>query len=87
MGNSGIQTGEASMEAFDRNTVSAIDAKMLDCMTPGYVVEFDPLEAEIVGAFPEDALSEGDAMDSALDLMSAGPKVIGTTAQAWSLTV
>ena len=40
-------------------------------MTPGYQVEFDPIEAERVGAFEEDALSEADALESALDLWDA----------------
>ena len=31
--------------------------------TPGYEVEFDPEEAELAGAFVEDALSEQDAME------------------------
>jgi len=74
------------MEDFDRNAVSAIDTKMIDCMTPGFIVEFDPLEAEQVGAFAEDAVSEADAMESTVDLMGAiMPQVVDTTARAWSV--
>ena len=35
--------------------------------TPGFEVEFDPEEAELAGAFVEDALSEQDALDSSPD--------------------
>ena len=41
--------------------------KMKDAMTPGYEVEFTPEEAEVAGAFEEDALSESDAAESAGD--------------------
>jgi hypothetical protein len=43
--------------------------KLTDAQTPGYQAEFDPDEAERVGAFVEDALSEEDAVDSNADLM------------------
>jgi len=42
--------------------------KLADAQTPSYQVEFDPEEAECVGAFVEDALSEQDAVDSGDDL-------------------
>jgi hypothetical protein len=45
--------------------------KLIDALTPGYQVEFDPDEAEQAGAFVEDALSEEDAMESNADLMDA----------------
>lgn len=49
-------------------TISAtIAAKLVDAMTPGYRVEFDPFEAERAGAFMEDALSEADAVESQLE--------------------
>jgi hypothetical protein len=41
--------------------------KLADAMTPGYVAEFDPDEAEQAGAFIEDALTEEDAIESATD--------------------
>ncbi|HCH1696677.1 TPA: conjugal transfer protein TraD [Vibrio parahaemolyticus] len=46
----------------------ALQEKLEDAMTPGYQVEFDPMEAEKVGAFVEDALSEEDAEESTADL-------------------
>ena len=44
-----------------------IDQKLRDAETPGYEVAFDPDEAERI-AFREDALSDEDARDSAVDL-------------------
>ena len=44
-----------------------IQEKLLDAEIPGFQAEFDPLEAERLGAFKEDALSEEDALDSAID--------------------
>lgn len=46
-------------------------AKLLDAETPGLQVPFDPDEAERLGAFKEDALSEADALVSAIDAESA----------------
>ena len=46
-----------------------IREKLLDAMTPGYQVEFDPDEADRAGAFIEDALSEEDALASDVDLL------------------
>ena len=43
--------------------------KMADALTPGFQVEFDPAEAERVGAFVEDALSEQEAAASGDDLL------------------
>jgi hypothetical protein len=47
----------------------AVREKMKDALTPGFQVEFDPDEAELVGAFVEDALSEQDAAESGDDLV------------------
>jgi predicted methyltransferase MtxX (methanogen marker protein 4) len=44
-----------------------IDEKLLDAEIPGFQAEFDPIEAEQLGAFIEDALSEQDALDSSSD--------------------
>ena len=44
-----------------------ITDKLLDAEIPGFQAEFDPLEAERLGAFKEDALSEQDALDSSID--------------------
>lgn len=38
--------------------------------TPGLEVELDPPEADALGAFEEDALSEADAAESILDLFA-----------------
>ncbi|EAT2029961.1 MULTISPECIES: hypothetical protein [Enterobacteriaceae] len=46
---------------------SAVEAKYRDLMTPGFVAEFAPDEAELAGAFEDDALSMRDAYDSAFD--------------------
>ena len=47
-----------------KDAEEALLEKLADMETPGYVVEFDPEEAELVGAFVEDALSEEDAMEA-----------------------
>ena len=44
-----------------------IALKLFDAQTPGFQAEFDPDEAELLGAFREDALSETDALDSSID--------------------
>ena len=44
-----------------------IALKLFDAQTPGFQAEFDPDEAELLGAFREDALSETDALDSSVD--------------------
>lgn len=43
--------------------------KLRDAMVPGCMVTFEPSEAQSAGAFVEDALSEADARDSAVDLV------------------
>lgn len=50
------------------NATEALREKMADALTPGFQVELDPDEAERVGAFVEDALSEQDAQESTEDL-------------------
>ena len=58
--------------------VRTLAEKLTDALTPGVVVEFDPEEAETVGAFVEDALSEQDATESDIDLVDAtAPGVSG----------
>ena len=44
-----------------------ITDKLLDAEIPGFQAEFDPLEAQMLGAFTEDALSEQHALDSTID--------------------
>jgi hypothetical protein len=47
---------------------AALREKLTDAETPGFEAELDPEEAALAGAFTEDALSEADARDSAIDL-------------------
>lgn len=44
-----------------------LDAKLRAFDTPGMVVEFDPDEAEQLGAFREDAMSLEDALEASTD--------------------
>lgn len=53
------------------NAVEALREKLADAQTPGFQVEFDPDEAELAGAFVEDALSEQDAAESSADLIDS----------------
>jgi hypothetical protein len=53
---------------------AALCEKLTDALIPGYQAEFDPDEAEKVGAFQEDALSEQEALDSDVDLVVFGNK-------------
>jgi hypothetical protein len=53
---------------------AALREKLTDALILGYQAEFDPEEAEKVGAFQEDALSEQDALDSDVDLVVFGNK-------------
>ncbi|WP_407965782.1 hypothetical protein [Bartonella sp. C271] len=48
-----------------------LNEKLRALMIPGLKVEFDPEEAERLGAFFEDTLSEEDALDGAIDLVDA----------------
>lgn len=50
---------------------AAIVAILADAETPGYQASFGPDEAEQAGAFQEDALTEGEALDSTADLPEA----------------
>jgi hypothetical protein len=44
-----------------------IAEKLEDLTTPGFIAEVTPVEAEIMGAFYEEALSEIDAQEAAYD--------------------
>lgn len=52
------------------SAAEALREKLIDALIPGYQAEFDPEEAERAGAFVEDALSEPDAAESSLDLVT-----------------
>ncbi|WP_185967323.1 hypothetical protein [Legionella israelensis] len=49
----------------DLNEVIA--EKLEDLTIPGFIAEVTPIEAEIMGAFYEEALSEEDAQEAAYD--------------------
>lgn len=49
----------------DLNEVIA--EKLEDLTIPGFIAEVTPLEAEIMGAFHEEALSEEEAQEAAYD--------------------
>lgn len=58
--------------------MDVLTQKMIDVMNPGVVVELDPDEAELLGAFREDAMSEQDAWESNVDLADLdGPVFLG----------
>ena len=66
-----INTADQGEPPVDAAAVGreAVREKMNDALTPGFQVEFAPDEAELVGAFVEDALSEQDAAESGDDLV------------------
>lgn len=43
--------------------------KLADANTPGFRAEFDPDEAEHLGAFVEDALDEDEALEATCDVL------------------
>ena len=55
------------VETDNPDITEIIQEKLLDAEIPGFQAEFDPLEAERLGAFKEDALTEQDALDSTID--------------------
>ena len=62
---------------FVADQVLSAQAKLSDAQLPGFLAEFNPAEAELAGAFIEDALSEADARASAEDLMPPAPPPVG----------
>ncbi|MDR4513600.1 hypothetical protein [Nitrosomonas sp.] len=59
-------TAETSLNDREMNR-QVIAQKLIDTQTPGFQAEFDPDEAELLGAFKEDALSEVEALNSSID--------------------
>ena len=59
-------TTETSLNDQDIHR-QVIAQKLVDAQTPGFQAEFDPDEAELLGAFKEDALNETDAQESSID--------------------
>ena len=55
------------VETDNPDIQEVITDKLLDAEIPGFQAEFDPLEAERLGAFIEEALSGQDALDSTID--------------------
>lgn len=70
-----IESQDIDQKIFDdeSNSQEVMREKMIDILTPGYQAEFDPLEAEKVGAFVEDAMSETDALESTEDAINQEP--------------
>ncbi|MBY0243430.1 MAG: hypothetical protein K2X55_29400 [Burkholderiaceae bacterium] len=62
------------MEEMDIDTGAVMEAvlqeKLADAQVPGFWTEFAPDEADLAGAFVEQALAETDATVSHLDLIS-----------------
>ena len=50
------------------NSAQVLQEKLADAEIPGAQIEFDPDEAEKVGAFVEDALSEQDAIEASIQV-------------------
>ena len=61
----------STLEHASDDADTALHEKLLDALVPGFAAEFDPDEAQRAGAFVEDAMSEADAADSAIDLEGA----------------
>ena len=53
--------------------MDVISEKFEDLAIPGFLVEVSPIEADIMGAFVEDALSEDEAMEAAYDYNAVPP--------------
>jgi hypothetical protein len=70
MHNENTPGGDTTDRLYDdlANAQQALHEKLQDAQTPGFVAEFDPAEAERLGAVAEDALSEDDALESTADL-------------------
>jgi hypothetical protein len=45
-----------------------VHEKLIDAQAPGFQAQFEADEAELAGAFFEDALTEDDALESAVDV-------------------
>ena len=63
-----IGTTNEERDDDDASAAIALREKLLDALIPGYQAEFDPDEADMAGAFVEDAMSEQYAAESSMDL-------------------
>lgn len=56
---------------FGDSEESVVSEKLGDALNaPGVPIEFDPSEAELAGAYPDDAVSIEEAEEAAIDLIS-----------------
>lgn len=53
--------------SHETELMDVISEKFEDLVIPGFLVEVNPIEADIMGAFFEDALNEEDAMEAIYD--------------------
>ena len=53
------------------NSAEVLQKKLADAEIPGAQIEFDPDEAEKVGAFVEDALSEQDIVETSIEVVNS----------------
>ncbi|HFS5637796.1 hypothetical protein SCJ58_03850 [Legionella pneumophila serogroup 1] len=51
----------------ETESMDVIREKYEDLVIPGFLVEVSPLEADLMGAFFENALTEKDAMEAMYD--------------------
>jgi len=52
---------------YETELMDVIAEKFEDLVIPGFLLEVSPIEADIMGAFVEDALNEEDAMEAMYD--------------------
>jgi hypothetical protein len=66
-----FNSGEIKMntETENQNDTDITLQKLADANIPGFIVDVDSDEADLLGAFVEDALTEQDAMDGGVDLV------------------
>lgn len=65
-----MTTKNTNVDTAEQLDQEALQAKLRDTQIPGYLVPFDPEEAEQLGAFVEDAMTEAEAADSSTDISS-----------------
>jgi hypothetical protein len=61
------------MQDTHEHSETRLRQKLAEAELPGSVVEFDPDEADEVGAFSDDAITIDDAQASAADLLDEVP--------------
>lgn len=52
---------------YETDLADMVAEKLMDLATPGFIAEVTPIEADIMGAFSENALSEEDAREAVYD--------------------